>query len=93
VRLDVAIVLCLAVLGIAGTGLAYVWNIGVIRDWGPTNASTVTYVTPVVGVVLGVLILSEPLTWNEPVGALVVMAGILLAQGRVRMQRRAAAHA
>ncbi|GGI46312.1 drug/metabolite transporter (DMT)-like permease [Agromyces flavus] len=93
VRLDAAIVVCLAVLGIAGTGLAYVWNIGVIRDWGPTNASTVTYVTPVVGVVLGVLILREPLTWNEPVGALVVMAGILLAQGRVRMPRRATARA
>lgn len=87
VQLDVAVVVCLAVLGIAGTGLAYIWNIGVIRDWGPTNASTVTYVTPVVGVVLGVVVLSEPLTWNEPLGALVVMAGILLAQGRVRMPR------
>ncbi len=85
VRLDAAIVACLAILGILGTGLAYVWNIGVIRDWGPTNASTVTYVTPVVGVVLGVLVLGEPLSWNEPVGALVVMLGILLAQGRVRM--------
>lgn len=93
VRLDVAVVVCLAVLGIAGTGLAYIWNIGVIRDWGPTNASTVTYVTPVVGVVLGVVILGEPLTWNEPLGALVVMAGILLAQGRVRMSRRAASRA
>lgn len=93
VRLDVAVVVCLAVLGIAGTGLAYIWNIGVIRDWGPTNASTVTYVTPVVGVVLGVVILGEPLTWNEPLGALVVMAGILLAQGRVRMSRRAAPRA
>lgn len=93
VRLDVAVVVCLAILGIAGTGLAYVWNIAVIRDWGPTNASTVTYVTPVVGVVLGVLILGEPLTWNEPLGALVVMAGILLAQGRVRMPRRAVARA
>ena len=90
---DVAVVVCLAVLGIAGTGLAYVWNIAVIRDWGPTNASTVTYVTPVVGVALGVLILGEPLTWNEPLGAIVVMAGILLAQGRVRMPRRAVARA
>ena len=61
VRLDAAVVVCLAMLGISGTGLAYIWNIGVIRDWGPTNASTVTYVTPVVGVVLGVGILSEPL--------------------------------
>jgi drug/metabolite transporter (DMT)-like permease len=93
VRLDVAVVVCIAVLGIAGTGLAYIWNIGVIRDWGPTNASTVTYLTPVVGVVLGVVILSEPLTWNEPLGALVVMAGILLAQGRVRIPRRAASTA
>lgn len=88
VRLDVAVVVCLAILGILGTGLAYVWNIGVIRAWGPTNASTVTYVTPVVGVLLGVLILREPLSWNEPLGALVVMVGILLAQGRVRMSRR-----
>ncbi len=85
VALDLPIVASLAVLGIFGTGLAYVWNIGVIRDWGPTNASTVTYVTPVVGVALGVLVLGEPLSWNEPLGALVVMLGILLAQGRVRM--------
>ncbi|WP_430647241.1 DMT family transporter [Agromyces sp. GXS1127] len=85
VALDVPIVASLAVLGILGTGLAYVWNIGVIRDWGPTNASTVTYVTPVVGVALGVLVLGEPMSWNEPLGALVVMLGILLAQGRVRM--------
>ncbi|BDZ55096.1 hypothetical protein DSM26151_27340 [Agromyces marinus] len=85
VALSLPIVASLAVLGILGTGLAYVWNIGVIRDWGPTNASTVTYVTPVVGVVLGVVVLGDPLSWNEPVGALVVMLGILLAQGRVRM--------
>ncbi|WP_353826376.1 DMT family transporter [Agromyces sp. SYSU T0242] len=87
VSLDLPIVASLVTLGVLGTGLAYVWNIGVIRDWGPTNASTVTYVTPVVGVALGVLVLREPLSWNEPLGALVVMVGILLAQGRVRMPR------
>jgi drug/metabolite transporter (DMT)-like permease len=40
-----------------------------------------------VGVALGVLILRDPLSWNEPIGALVVMLGILLAQGRLRMPR------
>jgi drug/metabolite transporter (DMT)-like permease len=48
----------------------------------------VTYVTPVVGVALGILILGEHLTWNEPVGAAVVLAGILLTQQRVRLFTR-----
>lgn len=45
-----------------------------------------TYITPVVGVVLGVVILGEHLSWNEPVGAAVVFVGILLAQDRLRLR-------
>ncbi|TQK19197.1 drug/metabolite transporter (DMT)-like permease [Microbacterium sp. SLBN-154] len=85
VQLTPAIVLSLILLGAFGTGLAYIWNQNVVRAWGPTRASTVTYITPVIGVALGILILGERLSWNEPVGALVVFAGILLAQGRVRL--------
>lgn len=87
VQLTPAIVLSLILLGGLGTGLAYVWNQNVVRAWGPTRASTVTYITPVIGVALGILILGERLSWNEPVGALVVFAGILLAQGRLRLTR------
>ena len=36
---------------------------------GARRASTVTYVTPVVGVALGVLLLGERFSWHEPVGA------------------------
>ena len=88
VSLDVPIVASLLMLGCLGTGFAYVWSQNTVRAWGPTRASTVTYITPVVGVVLGILILGETLTWNEPVGALVIFLGILLAQDRLR--RRAA---
>ncbi|NYF16460.1 drug/metabolite transporter (DMT)-like permease [Microbacterium sp. AK009] len=87
VQLTPAIVLSLILLGALGTGLAYIWNQNVVRAWGPTRASTVTYITPVIGVALGILILGERLSWNEPVGALVVFAGILLAQGRMRLNR------
>ncbi|MFF2372422.1 DMT family transporter [Agromyces sp. NPDC058110] len=80
----------LLALGILGTGLAYIWNINVLRKWGPTATSTVTYVTPVVGVALGVLLLGERFSWHEPIGALLVLLGILLAQGRLRMPRRGA---
>jgi drug/metabolite transporter (DMT)-like permease len=91
VRLSLPIVLSLLALGALGTGFAYIWNINVLRAWGPTNASTVTYVTPVVGVVLGVLVLSESLSWHEPLGALLVLFGILLTQKRLRLPTRTVA--
>ena len=84
VALTAPIVVCLLALGALGTGLAYIWNINVLRAWGPTNASTVTYVTPVVGVVLGVLVLAETFSWHEPLGAVLVLVGILLTQKRLR---------
>ena len=75
-------------LGCLGTGAAYIWNQTTVRAWGPTRASTVTYITPIVGVVLGTIVLGEQIGWNEPVGALVVFLGILLAQNRLRLPRR-----
>jgi drug/metabolite transporter (DMT)-like permease len=74
-------------LGILGTGLAYVMNTNVVAGLGATAASTVTYLTPVVGVVLGVAVLGERISWNEPVGGLVVIAGIVLGQGLLRPGR------
>lgn len=87
VTLDPWIVASVVLLGCLGTGVAYIWNQNTLRAWGPTRASTVTYITPVVGVALGILVLGEHITWNEPVGALVVFAGILLAQDRIRVRR------
>jgi drug/metabolite transporter (DMT)-like permease len=82
------VLLSLLALGALGTGVVYIWNMNVLRAWGPTAASGVTYVTPVVGVALGILVLHETLSWNEPVGALIVLAGILLTQQRVRLLTR-----
>jgi drug/metabolite transporter (DMT)-like permease len=88
VTLTPEVVLSMVALGAIGTGLAYVWNYRVLRDWGPTRTSTVTYLTPVVGVALGIVVLGETLSWNEPVGAALVFVGILLTQGRLRGLRR-----
>ncbi|MDR6610980.1 DMT family transporter [Leifsonia sp. 1010] len=82
------VLLSLLALGALGTGVVYIWNMNVLRAWGPTATSGVTYVTPVVGVALGILVLGEHLTWNEPVGAVIVFAGILLTQQRVRLFTR-----
>jgi drug/metabolite transporter (DMT)-like permease len=72
-----------AALGALGTGLAYVWNTNVVAVWGATNASTVTYLTPVVGVLAGMAAFGERVSWNQPLGALVVVAGIAVSQDRI----------
>lgn len=89
-HLSVSIVLSMIVLGAAGTGIAYVWNTQIVAAWGAVNGAAVTYLTPIVGVVLGIAVLHEPLRWNEPVGAVLVVLGVLAAHGRLtRLFQRA----
>ena len=88
VTLTPSVVIAIVLLGALGTGFAYAWNQNVVRVWGATRSATVTYISPVVGVALGVLVLGEVLVWNEPVGALLVLLGVLLAQRRLRLPAR-----
>jgi drug/metabolite transporter (DMT)-like permease len=69
-------------LGIFGSGFAYIWNFSIIAAAGSSIASTVTYITPVVAVFVGWLFLGEAITWYEPVGAILVILGAAVAQGR-----------
>lgn len=84
VDLSPTVLISMIVLGAVGTGLAYVWNTRIIQSWGATIASSVTYLTPVVGVLLGVLVLRETLHWHEPAGAVLVLLGVVVSQGRTR---------
>lgn len=69
-------------LGVLGTGFAYVLLYRVVSLAGATTASTVTYLIPLVSTALGVAVLGEALTWNEPVGAALVLAGAWLTRPR-----------
>ena len=82
-RPTTASVLAMMVLGALGSGIAYVWNYQVITHAGATVASTVTYWTPLVAVLAGLLFLHEHLSWHEPVGAAVVLLGVAVSQGRI----------
>jgi drug/metabolite transporter (DMT)-like permease len=75
-------------LGMLGTGIAYVWNFLVIERAGTTTASTVTYLTPLVAIAVGALLLGEAVTPNEPLGGLVVLVGVAMAQGRLGLRVR-----
>jgi drug/metabolite transporter (DMT)-like permease len=74
--------LAMLALGIFGSGFAYIWNFSIIAAAGSSIASTVTYITPVVAVFVGWLFLGEAITWYEPVGAILVILGAAVAQGR-----------
>jgi drug/metabolite transporter (DMT)-like permease len=65
-------------LGVLGLCVAYLLFFYLNNVWGPMRASLVTYVFPVVGVVLGIIFLSEPLTWNMIVGSILVVGGIVV---------------
>ncbi len=71
-------VAAIAVLGIIGTGFAYVLNYQIITSEGATVASTVTYLLPVVAIVLGVLVLGESITAITLAGIALVLLGVAL---------------
>lgn len=71
-------VLSLLTLGVLGTGLAYVLNYRIIADDGPTIASTVTYLLPIVAVILGWLVLHETVTVEIIAGTALVLTGVAL---------------
>ena len=77
-------VAAIAVLGIIGTGFAYVLNYQIITSEGATVASTVTYLLPVVAIVLGVVVLGESITVTTLAGIALVLAGVALTRRRVK---------
>ena len=81
-------VLAMIALGVFGSGFAYIWNFTIMRAAGSAIASSVTYVTPVVAVVVGLIFLQEKLHWYEPVGAVVVLFGAAIAQGRIPLTKK-----
>jgi drug/metabolite transporter (DMT)-like permease len=77
-------------LGLLGSCLAYLLYFYLINAWGATHASVVTYVFPVIGLILGVLFLNEVADWRLLVGSLLVVAGIAVVNLRARAQPRPA---
>ena len=74
-------------LGVFGSEFAYLWNFKVMEEAGSAIASTVTYLTPLVAVAVGLIFLNEKITWHEPVGALIVLLGAAIAQERIKINR------
>jgi drug/metabolite transporter (DMT)-like permease len=73
-----------ALIGLAalGTSLAYIVFFTILSRAGATNVMLVTLLIPVTAILLGVLVLNEPLGANEIAGALIIAASLLVIDGR-----------
>ena len=83
--------LAIALLGLVGTGVAYVLNYRIVAELGPTKASLVTYVIPVVAVAVGVAFLDERFHIRLLLGGALIVVGISLVNQRLRLPARPAA--
>jgi len=68
--------LALLWLGLLGSGLAYIIYFDLLPRIGPTRMSMVTYILPLVAVLLGIIFLGERFHWGAIIGALLILSGI-----------------
>jgi drug/metabolite transporter (DMT)-like permease len=75
----------LAIIGLAAlsTALAYIVFFQILRRSGATNVMLVTLLIPVTAILLGALVLSEPISTRELIGAVVIGSALLLIDGRL----------
>jgi drug/metabolite transporter (DMT)-like permease len=66
-------------LGLICTALAFIIFFALIAEVGPSRTTFITYINPAVAVILGVIVLSEPLTWGIIIGFPLVLIGSWMA--------------
>jgi drug/metabolite transporter (DMT)-like permease len=71
-----------ATLALVCTALAFALFFALIVEVGPARATVITYVNPLVAVLLGVVFLAEPLTAGIAIGLPLILGGCVLATSR-----------
>jgi drug/metabolite transporter (DMT)-like permease len=77
-----------AVLGFGGMAAGQLLYYVVIERYGSSRASLVTYLLPVIALVLGTLLLDEPVEVTALIGLMLILTGVALGSGMVRPARR-----
>ena len=72
-------------LGLSGTGLAYVLYYFIVQHLGALKAAGVTYIPPVVALVIGGLLVHEPLSGQDVIAMLLILCGVYVLQTGKRL--------
>lgn len=65
-------------LGLLGTGIAYILYYFIVEKLGAIGASSVTYLPPVVALLIGGLLVGEPIELLDYAAAALILGGVLL---------------
>jgi drug/metabolite transporter (DMT)-like permease len=76
------------VLGIGGTGIAYVLYYAILSGAGASYAILVTYLVPAIALVYGAVFLNEPVTAVAVAGLALVLGGVGLGTGALKVRGR-----
>ena len=76
------------VLGVVGTGVAYLIWFALIRNAGPAYAALCTYLIPPIALAYGAVFLGEHFGVSAFLALLVILAGVALGSGRVPIPSR-----
>jgi drug/metabolite transporter (DMT)-like permease len=71
-------------LGVLCTAAAFIVFFALIAEVGPSRATVITYVNPAVAIVLGAMVLDEPLTMGMAIGFPLVILGSFLGTMRAK---------
>jgi drug/metabolite transporter (DMT)-like permease len=70
--------LAVAWLGLLGSFAAYLLFFALLNEVGPTRTTLVTYVLPLMGVLMGAIFLAERLSWNALLGGVLILSGVMI---------------
>lgn len=73
-------ILLLLTVGIAHTGIAYYLYFGSVPALSAQSVAVISYLDPVVAVILSVILLKEPLKWTDFAGALLILSAALISE-------------
>lgn len=80
--------LALAWLGLVGTAMATLIFFSLLNSIGPTRSTLVTYTFPLIGMLLGIIFLNEPLKWQLFLGAALIISGVWMVNNPPRFLLR-----
>ena len=79
----------LVALGALGLAVAYLLYFAIISGAGASYAALVTYLVPALALAYGAIFLDEPVTVSALAGLALILAGVALGTGAMRLSRRA----
>ena len=82
-----AAIFSIIAVAVMGTSLAFLVYYDLIETVQPSHLSMVTYLVPIFGIALGVLVLGEEISWLTYLGFALIILGIMIVNGVIRRPR------